>query len=178
VAGADDGLLRVWDTRTPLDQPQHTVRQYVYVAAACALLDLWTVRRRHEAGVTTIQGSVLRPHVVLTGSYDEHARVWDSRSWRRPLATVRAPGGVWRVAWHPTDPATAAMACMHGGVALLHDTCITSVYTGHRSLAYGVDWQPPNTTTTATPSGGGGAGGGQLASCSFYDCGVHVWRPA
>jgi hypothetical protein len=58
---------------------------------------------------------------VLTGSYDEMARVWDLRNLSRPTAVAEVPcgGGVWRLKWHPTHPGMLAAACMYGGFLLL-----------------------------------------------------------
>lgn len=61
------------------------------------------------------------PNCVLTGSYDERARVWDLRNLSRPTAVAEVPcgGGVWRLKWHPTHPGMLAAACMYGGFFLL-----------------------------------------------------------
>lgn len=60
-------------------------------------------------------------HCLVSGSYDEKARVWDLRNLSRPTSTVEVPcaGGVWRLKWHPTHKALLAAACMYGGFFLL-----------------------------------------------------------
>ena len=115
--------------------------------------------------MTTIQANPHREHQVLTGSYDEHARLWDARSWARPVAELRAPGGVWRCKWHARDAGRAVLGCMHGGFCTVRVTdggalALDARHDAHQSLAYGVDWHWASDA---------------VASCSFYDCRVHVW---
>ena len=137
--------------------------------------------KAHGAGVCTAQSSPLREHLVATGSYDQHARVWDTRMPGAPVlsAAVDTGGGVWRVKWHPSDPALLLGACMHAGFAILRcpegagEIEVQERYDKHGgdNLAYGADWQA---------GGGYGAGPGRgraVATCSFYDQLVHVWEP-
>lgn len=86
-----------------------------------------------------------------------------------------------------------ALACMHAGAAVLRVPVpllsssweeeapaeVVARHEGHTSMAYGIDWILR----------GGGDGGGEeegdgssmesmlLASCSFYDHALHLWRP-
>ena len=157
-SGGDDSAFKGWDLREP-------------GRAA------WADAKAHGAGVCCVASSPHREHLLCTGSYDEVARVWDARSPARPLlrAQVGAGGGVWRLRWHPADPALLLGACMHAGFAVLRvaDGCggaieVAERYPHQRSLAYGAGW--------CCEVGGGGTI--VAATCSFYDRLLHVWSPA
>ena len=94
-SGADDSLFKGWDSRA-LGSPTF-------------------VNRTHQAGVTSIQSHPLQQHVLVTGSYDEYVRLWDTRSLKQPVAEHSVGGGVWRLKWHPTDKAKLLVAAMHNG---------------------------------------------------------------
>ncbi len=50
---------------------------------------LWlSLRKTHAAGVCCIQSSPHQEHIVCTGSYDERARLWDTRNLNRPMLTA------------------------------------------------------------------------------------------
>ncbi|KAI8068560.1 WD40-repeat-containing domain protein [Gongronella butleri] len=123
-SGADDMMFRGWDTRTDLSQPIFTYR-------------------RHDMGVTTIQSNPHREHVLATGSYDEHVYLWDIRNTRAPTSTIHTPGGgIWRLKWHPSNPAILLSASMHAGAFVL-DTDkgqVANSFLDHESMAYGADW--------------------------------------
>lgn len=124
-------------------------------------------------------------HCLVSGSYDEKARVWDLRNLSRPTSTVEVPcaGGVWRLKWHPTHKALLAAACMYGGFFLLRtdaddagggdgglDTlAVVEEYSAHdnATIAYGVDWCRSDEFPVPL-----------LASCSFYEQRVNLWSPA
>jgi hypothetical protein len=99
-------------------------------------------------------------------------RLWDMRHLHKPVCTLQVPcgGGVWRLAWHPTDGSLLA-ACMqhgfalvkHGGVALRY--CAGAAQGEHGSLGYGVAW--------CALAGGRTA----AVTCSFYDRTLHIWEP-
>ena len=104
------------------------------------------------------------------GSYDERVRLWDLRQLRAPVCTAEVPcgGGVWRLAWHPTDADALLAACMQHGFAVLRHGAVARRYGAdaapgeHGSLGYGVAWCA--------------LGDGHAAvTCSFYDRTVCVW---
>ena len=81
---------------------------------------------------------------------------------------------MWRLKWHPSDPALMLAACMHAGFAVLRAdgaaaSCqVVEEYPHQKTLAYGADW-----CREVGPDGASTA-----ATCSFYDRLLHVWRPA
>jgi diphthamide biosynthesis protein 7 len=179
-SGGDDGALKCWDARAGGRAPA------------------WVDRRAHGAGVCCVAGAPLRPHLLASGSYDDAARLWDARRPGRPLLAAAAPagGGVWRLKWHPTDPALLLAACMHGGFALLRADVgavfdsggaegastegggtdnsgaatleVVERYAHQRTLAYGAGWCAEV----------GARGASVAATASFYDRLLHVWTPA
>ena len=174
-SGGDDCAFKLWDARGDCAAPA------------------WADRRTHGAGVCCVAGSPHREHVVATGSYDEKARLWDLRAPARPVlaAAVPAGGGVWRLKWHPSDPALLLAACMHGGFAVLSASAaaaagsgpgeadgapgaaaaaglsVAEVYPEQQTLAYGADWCREVAAD----------GTSIVASASFYDRQLHVWSP-
>ncbi|KAI8885738.1 WD40 repeat-like protein [Backusella circina FSU 941] len=149
-SGADDGLFKGWDTRMP------EIPTFTY--------------KRHLMGVTTMQSSPHKEHVLATGSYDEHVYFWDTRSMRAPVNSFQTPGGgIWRLKWHPTRDNLLLSASMHAGAFVLDvnnetsfDTQLKTSFLDHKSMAYGADWSFEDPDL--------------IASCSFYDHIMHLWK--
>ena len=173
-SGADDAMLKGWDLRTPCNTPTFTAPHV------------------HQSGVCCIAWHPHVEHIVATGSYDEHIRLWDDRVVGHGPVSVPfdTGGGVWRLKWHPHSSQHAALlaACMRGGFQVFDVSvalgssggatnlpsnasagCLrrTALYLAHESegLAYGVDWMAA------------GSGLGRVASCSFYDHLLTLWKP-
>lgn len=146
--GGDDCRFCCWDERSP--------------AQAVRTL------RRHTMGVTAIAPHPSQDHVLASGSYDEQVLLWDTRSFSKPLAEGQAGGGVWRLRWRtgpPHQQQLLAVAAMHGGACVLAYSSAdvlqrVCTFDGHQSMVYGIDW----------------AGEDTLASCSFYDKHLALWR--
>jgi len=166
--GADDSLLKGWDTRS-LSSP-------LFASKA------------HSAGVTSIKWNPFVEHVVATGSYDECLRIWDERYMSKgPVSELPGlGGGIWRLKWHPLEAESSllAAACMLGGVHVIDALGISKGgasqprkivnYTEHKSLVYAAEWIKTSeglttnceskTLTTHC-----------IASCSFYEKQFHTW---
>ncbi|OIW16403.1 hypothetical protein TanjilG_19119 [Lupinus angustifolius] len=158
--GSDDCKFSCWDLR---DSPSNLVFQSSKV---------------HKMGVCCIEKSPHDPNSLLTGSYDEYLRVWDLRFISKPVneTSISLGGGVWRVKHHPFIQGLVLAACMHNGfaiVAIKGDKAeVLETYKKHDSLAYGADWQRGEANQE-----GGGTSKPVVATCSFYDKLVRVWRP-
>ncbi|KAF8489573.1 WD40-repeat-containing domain protein [Gautieria morchelliformis] len=160
--GGDDCTLKGWDLRTGFCQPA-------------------SLNKRFDAGVTTIQSNPHLQYTLAVGSYDSTVRLFDTRQLSRPVTHAQVGGGAWRVKWHP-DAARKhhlLVACMHDGFKVVDFDPLTSNDTNpscswrisarfdrHESLAYGVDWSHAPASEK----------GSLIASCSFYDHSLHLWR--
>ncbi|KAJ3409144.1 Diphthine methyltransferase [Chytriomyces hyalinus] len=167
-SGGDDSLFKGWDLRAG-----HAFERFK--------------SRKHSAGVCSIQSNPHREYILATGSYDEHVLIWDTRSFKQPIADHHTEGGgVWRIKWHPTNAYRMLTASMHSGFHVIdfsggeHGAPVdeeftasntVTVYTDgeHGSLAYGADWSfvaPVENDFSDHLKG----------SCSFYDHSFHLWR--
>jgi len=159
--------MKGWDQRQGFDQP-------------------FFVNKRFDGGVTTIQSHPHIEHLIAVGSYDNKVRLFDTRKPLIPLTDVDVGGGAWRVKWHPSVERKhdLLVACMHDGfkVVRFHPSSsapenniltdgtrheITQRFDQHQSLAYGVDWSFKRDDDEDSTL---------IASCSFYDCALHLWR--
>ena len=119
--------------------------------------------RSHSSGVTSMV-SIRDEVTLLTGSYDEHVRLWDTRSLKTEMDTWHVGGGVWRL--RPGDGDKLLVAAMHDGFKVLDikdGGRILQENKGHDSLAYGADWVTPTDSHYV------------VAACSFYDRLFTVW---
>ncbi|KAJ7517316.1 hypothetical protein O6H91_21G018500 [Diphasiastrum complanatum] len=181
-SGADDCHFCVWDLREDLQMP------------------VYRNRRAHRMGVCCVQSNPLCEHVLVTGSYDETIRLWDSRMLQNPVleAELGLGGGVWKVKWHPKNGKLLLAACMHNGFAILHanslEVKVLEEYKGHKSLAYGADWYRGKSKnrvemkdhqeqthlgcqSEAEVVSRDILSPSLVATCSFYDSALHLWEP-
>ncbi|XP_064536321.1 diphthine methyltransferase [Drosophila montana] len=156
-SGGDDSLLHAYDLRGggPTAEPQR----------------IWT-NKAHGAGVTCLLSHPEREHQLLTGSYDELLRVFDTRAMKRSLAELNLNGGIWRLKPHPQRSDLILTACMYKNfsVVQLKDSAALSLlgtYEEHSSICYGADWAPnvDKLENVATDH----AQRLHMATCSFYD---------
>jgi len=159
----------------------------VFLATWSAIIVNCNCAFRFDAGVTCIQSHPNIEHLIAVGSYDATVRLFDSRKPLKPLAQADVGGGAWRVKWHPSPSRDQDLlvAAMHDGFKVVsfhdigHQTGSTPDPNGgnweiikrhddHKSLAYGVDWS--HKTWQDKP------GQTLIASASFYDHALHLWR--
>lgn len=117
--------------------------------------------RRFDGGVTTIAPCPHDDNILAVGSYDARLRLFDVRNLRSAVDELELPGGIWRTKWKGRD---VLNACMHGGFAVVRveeGMEITRTFPG--TLGYGADWHRAE-------------GSDMVATCSFYDHVMNVWR--
>lgn len=141
-SGGDDAKWLIWDLRT-----NELVEKGV---------------THHQAGVTTIQPHPTIDTLILTGSYDKEAALWDCRNLQRPLRTISVRSGVWKCRWHPSGDLRALAACMYDGFYVF-DMATGTVLSKYDpgALSYGCAWLDEDRAVT----------------CSFYDHNVQIWNP-
>jgi WD40 repeat protein len=142
---------------------------------------------RFDAGVTCIQSHPNIEHLIAVGSYDATVRLFDFRKPLKPLSQADIGGGAWRVKWHPSSSRAddLLVAAMHDGFKIVRfsgigsrsnltasanggDWEIIKRYDEHKSLAYGVDWSYKSSQDQTSET--------LIASASFYDHALHLWR--
>lgn len=90
------------------------------------------------------------------------------RNW---ISETHLGGGVWKLKWEPDCGRRLLAATMHNGFHIIdcldHNfPRIVGSYREHTSLAYGCDWSRDQSSSS----------GKMIASCSFYDHALHVWK--
>uniref|UniRef100_A0A6P7FC31 methylated diphthine methylhydrolase n=1 Tax=Diabrotica virgifera virgifera TaxID=50390 RepID=A0A6P7FC31_DIAVI len=127
--------------------------------------------RSHEAGVTSFHSNSSKEYIVVSGSYDEHIRLWDIRRMKSEIESLKMPGTLWRLKWDPFNHDKLLAACMLGGVHIVdtsnsHKMEIIASHYGHKNIAYGADWCYLSKKESARFEG---TGEHIIGSCSFYD---------
>eukprot|EP00049_Salpingoeca_infusionum_P002146 m.54380 g.54380 ORF g.54380 m.54380 type:complete len:332 (-) comp11410_c0_seq6:81-1076(-) len=151
-SGGDDCRFRGWDRRTGCSAPTF-------------------VSRRHDMGVCSMQHHRTNDHLLVTGSYDETVKLWDTRAIRQPVTEVNVGGGIWRLKWNPSNDHQDLLLCaaMHGGfhvVQLGEDESSLDVVSSldtDGELAYGASW----CWDPKYPS--------LVGSCTFYNAERQLW---
>jgi diphthamide biosynthesis protein 7 len=139
-SGGDDAKWRGWDLRS---------RDSTFTCS-------W-----HTAGVCSIQPHRTDANLIVTGSYDKYAALWDQRTLRQPVQTTKADSGVWKLKWHPSNDMRILAACMYDGFYVF-DMEFARIHSKYdpQALSYGCAWL--NDTTAVT--------------CSFYNHQVQLWK--
>lgn len=142
--GGDDTFMHVYDIRAAA--VQQTIKN-----------------KCHIAGVTSIFS--FSEHCLITGSYDEYLRIFDTRNWRTPVTDLQLFGGVWRIKPSKCDRNVLLCACMYKNfsVCRVNDERnalkLVAEFNEHESICYGADWAPNRLCN----------GGQVMITCSFYD---------
>lgn len=160
----------------------------------------WTDRKIHGAGVTAILPVFLQDvgrTVLITGSYDDRIRVLGvadaSAPTQRPkvLAEMNLGGGVWcfKVLSFSTPGSRKdsryvvrlLVCCMYAGARMVElagtnaesewMVNVVAKFTEHESMCYGGDSWVVNRKDDDGP-----ASSSMMATCSFYDKRVCLWR--
>ncbi|XP_067635675.1 diphthine methyltransferase-like [Eurosta solidaginis] len=103
--------------------------------------------KSHNAGVTSLLSHSMREHLLLTGSYDEHLRIFDTRSMKAPLEQLNLGGGIWRLKADPFQGDRILAACMYHNFSIVQLSneelivpTIVGEYFAHKGICYGADW--------------------------------------
>ena len=123
------------------------------------------LNKSHMAGVTCLLSHPQQEHILLTGSYDENLRIFDTRSLKQPIGEINLGGGIWRLKSHPLHHNLILTACMYHNFSVvdladLISPNLVGEYFEHKSICYGADWCL-NVDKNENPL--------YMATCSFYD---------
>ncbi len=132
-------------------------------------------KTRHTAGVCMIKDDPDNPNLFLTGCYDGFIRVWDMRK-LAPVLTSQVKVGeqCWDfVVRHQESATHVAAACIYDAAffgkcsSAKWEPLATTKFTEHKTIVYGVDFV-------------GKSGGAEtvVATCSFYDKKLCIWKIA
>jgi len=159
LTGGDDSLLKLWDLREDLQTAQIVCKR--------SLLFINLSYGSHNAGVTSILP--VSDSLVLTGSYDNHLRLFDYRNFRRPVSSLDLDGGVWRILPRPGLNMTSFLTCcMQTGGKMISLNLKGKILAEEgvfepeeeRRLIYGASWQDDTVA----------------ALCSFYEKSLYICR--
>ncbi|XP_011181729.2 diphthine methyltransferase-like [Zeugodacus cucurbitae] len=124
--------------------------------------------KSHNAGVTCLLSHPMHEHLLVTGSYDEYLRTFDTRSMKQPLGELNLGGGIWRLKIDPLKRDLILAACMYHNFSIvqlnagqLEAPKLVGEYYEHKSICYGADW--------CREVVDGGNNNLYTATCSFYD---------
>ncbi|BFZ54672.1 hypothetical protein PYCC9005_001709 [Savitreella phatthalungensis] len=153
-AGSDDASLCRWtlpevDVVETIDGDGFAIPEWrnskLHGAGVVAIRPFW-----EGFSPTTASGTQRTDPVwLMTGSYDDHLRLVSAASPGRAVASIKLPGGVWRIVPLPTSvegSTDVLVCCMYGGAAivrLLHDALsfeLLTTFDRHDSIVYGGDF--------------------------------------
>lgn len=95
VTGGEDGSMKLWDARSRTQISQSKI---------------------FGAGVVFVDFKIDGVDQILTGSYDEHLRIFDRRNLKNVLKEKKLSGGVWNI---EQNQGNFCVSCMYGGYCIL-----------------------------------------------------------
>ncbi|ETN83820.1 WD domain, G-beta repeat protein [Necator americanus] len=116
--GGEDGVLKVWDIRSQT-----------------------MVQRLNEFNAGVTFSNWKKDNVIITGSYDQHIRLFDMRKSKESLKAIETSGGVWHIEdYQNARQQYRVAACMYGGWTLLDENfdIIKADDKAGQELLYGV----------------------------------------
>ncbi|XP_012234135.2 diphthine methyltransferase [Linepithema humile] len=133
--------------------------------------------REHIYGVTSIHNNIVKPHTLVTGSYDQILRLWDTRNLNQPISKIDLEGGIWRLKWDPFKHQYLFAACMSEGFRIVNwsSEVLMSVcghYDEHSGLSYGCDWSSLNKEDLKRLNIS--TGNTLISTCSYQDCALKL----
>lgn len=148
ISGGDDTFLNVYDVRENAST-------------------LKLKNKSHEAGVTSLLN--LEENILVTGSYDEKLRVFDTRQFKQPTHEINLGGGIWRIKPSSKNHNILLVACMYLNFSIVDikyevesqekfHLKLVGDFTEHQSICYGCDWSPSHDKDYE-----------YFSTCSFYD---------
>lgn len=138
---------------------------HIFDISALESATKFLTNKSHIAGVTCFLSHPTKEHILITGSYDETVRVFDTRSMRSSLSEINLKGGIWRLKSDPQDRNLLLCACMYQSFSIVKFTDdfqeleLAAEYKEHSSICYGADWclsKEDNENLV-------------MATCSYYD---------
>lgn len=120
VTGGEDGSMKLWDARSRTQISQSKV-----FGAGVVFVDF--PRKSGEQEIDQI----------LTGSYDEHLRIFDRRNLRTVLKEKKLSGGVWNIEQNANN---FCVSCMYGGYSILDSESLEVIHENRevgKNLLYG-----------------------------------------
>ncbi|CAM33497.3 WD_REPEATS_REGION domain-containing protein [Caenorhabditis elegans] len=121
-------------------------------------MKLWDARSRtqtgqskiFEAGVVFVDFPASNEDQILTGSYDEHVRIFDRRNLKTVLKEKKLSGGVWNIEQVGSEYCTS---CMYGGYSILNSDTLDIVHENRdvgSNLLYGATKMSANSVLFCT----------------------------
>lgn len=146
--GGDDCILNAFDVRVGTDAVKKN-------------------SKTHSSGVTSLASGLPSPNHLMTGSYDEHLRLFDKRAFNRPIQEIDLKGGIWRIKLNPVDLNLILCACMYHNFSIVQYSFESGflldaeIEHGKDKICYGADWGRQKGPALSKSY--------KFATCSFYD---------